>query len=93
MADLNRQLINAAADGDLDRVKLLVAQGADPAYRNELGYNAIMEASNYNRLPVVRYFLTLPGNHPANITRNTYPANISNGGNTAITYAANKWQL
>ena len=75
MADLNNQLISAAKGGDLDRVKLLVAQGADPAYRNAYGYNAIMRASRYSRLPVVRYLLTLPGNHPAN---------VSDGGWTAV---------
>jgi ankyrin repeat protein len=78
MAALNRQLIRATDDGDLDRVKLLVAQGADPSYRDEYGRNAIMYASSYNRLPVVRYLLTLPGNHPAN---------VSNHGDTALIYA------
>ena len=65
MADLNEQLIVAAYVGDLDRVKLLVAQGADPAYRDAGG---MVWASIYNHLPVVRYLLTLPGNHPANVT-------------------------
>jgi ankyrin repeat protein len=67
MADLNNQLIDAASDGDLHRVKLLVAQGADPAYRGEGGWNAIMWASSKNRLTVVEYLLTLPGKHPANV--------------------------
>ena len=76
MADLNNQLINAAGrNNDLNRVKLLVAQGADPAHRGGNGYNAIMRASRYSRLPVVRYLLTLPGNHPAN---------VSDGGWTAV---------
>ena len=79
MAELNHQLINAAGrDNDLDRVKLLVAQGADPAYRDGSGWNAIMWASNSNRLPVVQYLLTLPGNHPAN---------VCNYGNTALIYS------
>ncbi len=44
------------------RVKL-VAQGADPACRDEYGMHAIaiMVASANDRLPVVKYFLTLPG--------------------------------
>ena len=75
MADLNNQLINAARAGNLDRVKLLVAQGADPAYRGGGGWNAIIFASWNNYLSVVRYLLTLPGNHPAN---------VNNYGNTAL---------
>ncbi len=74
MADLNNQLLSAAQDGDLDRVKLLVAQGADPAYRIGYGWNAIMQASAFNHLPVFKYFLTLPGNHPANISNYDYTA-------------------
>ena len=76
MAVLNRQFISAAYDGDLDRVKLLVAQGADPAYRNEYGWNAIMEANICNHLPVVEYLLTLPGNHPANVSNDSWTALI-----------------
>ena len=76
MADLNNQLINVAGDNDLDRTKLLVAQGADPAYRDGGGYNAIIYASSCNRLPVVRYLLTLPGNHPANVSNNRCTALI-----------------
>ena len=78
MADLNEQLISAASAGDLDRTKLLVAQGADPAYRDGDGWNAIMCASSRNRLPVAKYLLTLPGNHPAN---------VNNIGYTALIYA------
>ena len=81
MADLNNKLIYTARDGDLDRVQLLVAQGADPAYRGGSGWNAIMEASFYNRLPVVRYLLTLPGNHLAD---------VDNNGSTALIYAVLK---
>ncbi len=80
MADLNDQLLDAAGGGHLDRVKLLIAQGADPAYRDRSGWNAIFRASFDNRLPVVKYLLTLPGNHPANVSYYGY---------TAITYAAN----
>ncbi len=77
MADLNQQLISAAGyHGDLDRVKLLVAQGADPAYRDVYGNNAIMYASAYNRLPVIRYLLTLPGNHLANVSNSGWTALI-----------------
>ena len=65
-------------NGDLDRVKLLVAQGADPAYRTAYGCNAIMCASAINHLPVAKYLLTLPGNHPAN---------VSDYGGTALTCA------
>ena len=68
MADLNNELKWAAISGNLDRVKLLVAQGADPAYRDVTGWNAIICASIYNHLPVVRYLLTLPGDHPANVS-------------------------
>ncbi len=76
MAELNQQLRIAAGGGNLDRVKLLVAQGADPAYRYVDGDNAIMCASRLNRLPVVRYLLTLPGNHPANVSDYGYTALI-----------------
>ncbi len=40
--------------------------------------NAIIYASNYNRLPVIELLLTLPGNHPAN---------GSSFGNTALIFA------
>ncbi len=68
MADRNQQLIYAVVGDDLARVKLLVAQGADPAYRDGIGWNAIMWASNLIRLPVAKYLLSLPGNHPANVS-------------------------
>ena len=71
----NGQFIEAAGDGDLDTVKRLVAQGADPAYRDERGMNAIMYALYHNRLPVAKYILSLPGDHPAN---------VNNDGNTAL---------
>ena len=50
MADLNNQLIVAAFNGDLDRVKLLVAQGADPAYKGANGRNAIFYLNPINAI-------------------------------------------
>ena len=84
MADLNNKLISAANGGNLDRVKLLVAQGADPAYRNVYGWNAIMEASYNNHLPAVEYLLTLPGNHSAN---------VSNDGSTTLIWAVCNYEV
>jgi hypothetical protein len=71
-----------ASDGDLDRVKLLVAQGADPAYTyRDVGWNAIMEAADGGRIPVVEYLISLPGDHTAD---------VSNGGDTALILAVCK---
>ena len=81
MAVRNEQLRSAAIVGDLDRVKFLAVQAADPAYRYVGGYNAIMYASGFNRLPVVRYLITLPGDHAAN---------VSNAVFTALNYAVSR---
>ncbi|MBN1186400.1 MAG: hypothetical protein JXB49_29260 [Bacteroidales bacterium] len=42
---LNQQLMHAAADGDLNKVKELIGQGADIEYLNEHGYSVIDYAS------------------------------------------------
>ena len=68
MAGRNKQLLRAA--GSDAKVKLLVAEGADPAYNGGThGCNAIMWASYHNRLAIAKYLLTLPGNHVAAVDK------------------------
>ena len=43
---LNQQLMHAAADGDLNKVKELIEQGADIGYMNEHGYTVLDYASS-----------------------------------------------
>ena len=77
---LNRELYRTVErnDDEVDRVKLLVARGADPAYRNEYGSNAIMSAVVANQTAIIEYLLSLPRDHPANV--DIY-------GHTALTWA------
>ncbi len=63
------RFLKAARDGELDRVKLFVAQGADLACKDCDGRNAIILASNATQLHVVKYLLSLEGDHPATIDK------------------------
>jgi hypothetical protein len=69
MADLNRQLLDAAEGGDLDAVKLLVAQGADPAYRGAGGENAIIVGQRLQQYlytqAIIRLMLAITATPPS----------------------------
>jgi len=80
-----RPMINAAMDGSLDIVKLLVAQGAPVAVADPLGYTALMHAT-----------LTENGNAELLkllLERGAEPNAKARDGNTALSIAQRKgWQ-
>lgn len=52
--DLNVELSNAARDGDLSKIKILLAPRVDLNFRNEYGMTPLMLASYMKHLDVVR---------------------------------------
>lgn len=78
-ADSNvNSLINSAASGDLEQVRILVKMGVDVNAKDKDGRTALMGASLWGHLEVVKYLIANGAN-----------ANVSdNYGNTALMNAA-----
>jgi ankyrin repeat protein len=55
--DLNSSLIQAVKDGDIDRVRLLIAQGADINTRDNRGGTPLHWAVYYNRKEIAKLLL------------------------------------
>jgi ankyrin repeat protein len=53
----NMQLISNARDGNVNHVRALLTQGADPNFRNDGGYTALILASIYGHSEVVKTLL------------------------------------
>jgi hypothetical protein len=54
-------LMDAIRNGDLEKVKALVAEGADTAERNLNGYTAFLQAAYYGHIPIIHWLLTEGG--------------------------------
>jgi ankyrin repeat protein len=54
-------LFVAISKGDLESVKRLVAEGADPKQTNATGLTALLWAANYGRIPIMHWLLTEGG--------------------------------
>lgn len=70
----SKELIDAAREGDLDRVKALVGQqGVDVnMFDNPDGMNPLLAAAIFGHLPVVKY-LVETGKANINVAQSTYP--------------------
>ncbi len=55
--DLNSGLIQAVKDGNIDRVRLLIAQGADINTRDNRGGTPLHWAAYYNRKEIAKLLL------------------------------------
>lgn len=56
-SSINKQLIYAAEVGDTKTVLRLIAEGADPDYQDETGWNAYLEASTNGHLETMKVLL------------------------------------
>ena len=56
-AEKSIQLVNAAKDGDLDKVKDLIAEGVDVDSKNKGGTTALMMAARFDNLDIVEYLV------------------------------------
>jgi ankyrin repeat protein len=54
-------LEDAIREGDLPKVKRLVAEGADVAEANVHGFTALLEAALYGHIPIMHWLLTEGG--------------------------------
>ena len=54
---MNRNLFNAAKNGDLEAVKLLLDRGIDPNLEDRRGWTALMIGSQNRRLKIVKELL------------------------------------
>lgn len=59
-ATLGKKLIHACHYNQLERVKALIAQGADPAYKNLWGETPVYAAAGSCGTEVLEYLATLP---------------------------------
>jgi len=57
MKDIDKELLNACKDGDLEKVKQLLEEGADVNVKDEKGRTALMFASWYGHKKVVKQLL------------------------------------
>lgn len=64
-AQLGKRLIHACHYNDLERVKALIAQGADPNYKNLWGETPAYAAAGSGGLEVLEYLATLGCNFEA----------------------------
>jgi hypothetical protein len=53
--------MKAVKEGDLEKLKRLVADGADVAEVDASGYTALLEAAYYGRIPIMDWFLNEGG--------------------------------
>jgi ankyrin repeat protein len=54
-------LMKAVKEGDLEKLKRLVADGADVAEVDASGYTALLEAAYYGRIPIMHWLLNEGG--------------------------------
>ena len=57
MKKLSEQLIAAASEGNFEKVKELVKQGADVNAVDEDGYTALMYTAGHGNLDIVKYLI------------------------------------
>ena len=75
--ELNSSLIAASREGDIDRVKELIAQGADVNAQNEYGETALMTSAKIGHIVCLEQLL-----------ENSDPLNMTDSqGNTALIHA------
>lgn len=56
-ADINDDLIKAAEDADIEKVKQLIEQGADVDAKNEYGWTALMAAAWWGNTEIVKLLI------------------------------------
>jgi hypothetical protein len=61
-------LLNAARDGDLEKVQRLVAEGADVQERDPVGYTPLQLAAMHGHIPIMHWLLTEDGSSSAEQT-------------------------
>jgi hypothetical protein len=61
-------LMNAIREDDLEKVKRLIAEGADVKEANEKGHTALLEATLFGRIPIMHWLLTEGGSSLAEET-------------------------
>jgi len=57
----NRELLDAAKEGDVDGMRVALQNGADVNRRDEDGYTPFMEACSWGKLEEVRFISSVPG--------------------------------
>jgi len=61
LADINTELMVAAKQGNMAKVKKLVAKGANVNYKNSSGDSPISNAAFYGHIKIVKYLMSKGG--------------------------------
>lgn len=61
LADINTELLLAAKDGNMTKVKELISQGANVNYKNSRGDSPISNAAFYGHIKIVKYLMSKGG--------------------------------
>lgn len=80
--DQNQQLMQAVYAKDLEKIKTLLEEGADPNTRDGLGFTTLMIACEHNHLEISKLLLDAKAN-----------PNLENVGDTALMIAASSGNL
>lgn len=61
LADINTQLLQAAKQGNMKKVKELISKGANVNYKNSSGDSPISNAAFYGHIKIVKYLMSKGG--------------------------------